>query len=503
MENSINNNQIQSEDDEGSEIGNESSFDNWIELQKLEDDLWVEVDDDIVNLEDMYFNDRIGVNSDVEIDYDSPLSIFSTIFTRELCGEICKATNEYYFQKTQEFISKRSERWKNFEIDHFYKFISCLIIMGIHRLPDINDHFSSNIFLRTPVSDIITKNKFLLWLRYFHLPVTGTKTLNKVSSVMDYLVDKWNLVYSPGQDLALDEGTIPFKGRTKLKMYDPKKPEKWGLKMWMLCEADSGYCLNIKICEGKNSGCTPFRVVNFLLNNYQNKNHIIYFDSYFASPSLVLLMKTKGFGVVATCKNNRKNLPSTISKNTEKGEVQVFCYDNDLLNIYWHDKKRVTILATVGSNLMISNNSNYNARIIPLAVSQYNRFTHGCDKSNQMCSYYSFIHKTVKYWKNVFIRLLEITIVNSYVIHKKYSTKTKTHKEFRLQLVDELLKSIQGNKSIRKFKIVHEQGRLEKRRNCHCSTSIKRVTTSFYCTTCYRICNAIIPLCDSCFKTHK
>ena len=79
-------------------------------------------------------------------------------------------------------------------------------------------------------------------------------------------------------------------------MYDPKKPDKWGMRMWMLCESITGYAL--KIYEGKSSNVRPRDVVH--LNNYRHRNHVVYFDAYF---TFVLELMNKGFGV--TCKPNR------------------------------------------------------------------------------------------------------------------------------------------------------------------------------------------------------
>ena len=43
----------------------------------------------------------------------------------------------------------------------------------------------------------------------------------------------------------------------------------------------------------------------------------------------------------------------------------------------------------------------------------------GVDKLDQFARYYSFLHKSVKWWRKVFFWMLEVTVVNSYIIYKK------------------------------------------------------------------------------------
>ena len=60
----------------------------------------------------------------------------------------------------------------------------------------------------------------------------------------------------------------------------------------------------------------------------------------------------------------------------------------------------------------------------PNVILQYNRYMLGVDKLDQMMCYYSFIHKSVKWWRKVFIWILELTVVNTYIIYQ-HTDKTK------------------------------------------------------------------------------
>ena len=72
----------------------------------------------------------------------------------------------------------------------------------------------------------------------------------------------------------------------------------------------------------------------------------------------------------------------------------------------------------------------------PNTVSIYSRLMKGVDLSNQIISYYELNRKTIKWWKRIFFHLLDIAIVNSFIIYKKFVNSNITQKQFRLELVN-------------------------------------------------------------------
>ena len=55
---------------------------------------------------------------------------------------------------------------------------------------------------------------------------------------------------------AIDEMMVPFKGKHGAKMYMPKKPCKWGYKLW--CRAGiSGYMYDFEVLGGSSTKSPP------------------------------------------------------------------------------------------------------------------------------------------------------------------------------------------------------------------------------------------------------
>ena len=62
-------------------------------------------------------------------------------------------------------------------------------------------------------------------------------------------------LYHPHCQCAVDEAMVPYKGRSSLKQYMPKKPIKIGLKVWVWADSVTGYisCFQVYIGKEKSS----------------------------------------------------------------------------------------------------------------------------------------------------------------------------------------------------------------------------------------------------------
>jgi hypothetical protein len=56
----------------------------------------------------------------------------------------------------------------------------------------------------------------------------------------------------------IDEQLVTFRGRCAFRAYMPNKPGKYGIKVWVLCDAKTFYCCNFKVYLG-STGNAPER----------------------------------------------------------------------------------------------------------------------------------------------------------------------------------------------------------------------------------------------------
>ena len=78
----------------------------------------------------------------------------------------------------------------------------------------------------------------------------------------------------------------------------------------------------------------------------------------------------------------------------------------------------------------------------PTAIELYSRFMQGVDRSDQLLWYKLSTHRQMKWWKKLFMYMLEVSVVNACIIFKKlHKTRTVSSTKFRLAVVNGLLEN--------------------------------------------------------------
>ena len=119
------------------------------------------------------------------------------------------------------------------------------------------------------------------------------------------------------------------------------------------------------------------------------------------------------------------------------------------LYLKWMDKRIVTVMSTIHSSsrmLSIQRRTRHAATSQeniqkPEVIVDYKKLMGGVDLYDQLCSYYSFDHRTVKWWKRAFFHLLNTAQVNAYILYTQSTQASRklSHVDFRIQLARELL----------------------------------------------------------------
>ena len=87
-------------------------------------------------------------------------------------------------------------------------------------------------------------------MKYFHLNDTSKQPpresdsydkLYKIRPLLDKILHSFKSAYIPGQNISVDESMIAFKGRLSWVQYMPKKPTKWGIKLWVCADSETRY----------------------------------------------------------------------------------------------------------------------------------------------------------------------------------------------------------------------------------------------------------------------
>lgn len=349
--------------------------------------------------------------------------------------------------------------------------------MGLSRKSDINAYWTTQECNQTPFfGSRMTKDRFLLILSNLHVADNSTAiprgevghdALYKLRPFISMMKDNF-MKYKPDQDLSFDEGLCPFKGRVHFRVYNPMKPNKFGVKLFQVCEAKSGYCVGFDIYHG-TTDCiqnvesletedgslysdltvTSKIVLGMLAQcGLLSKGHNIYMDNYYTSPELFTELDLLDTYACGTVRTNRCGVPKVFGevKKLKHGET-VFRRSGNLLAIKHHDKRDIHMLSTLHRANLATTNKNDRVTGLPIMKPQciidYVHNMGGVDLCDQIVQYYDILRKSVKWWKKVFFHLFNLVLVNGYILYKKYgvNVRRKSHMDFRVELIKCLIAS--------------------------------------------------------------
>ncbi|GFO29850.1 PiggyBac transposable element-derived protein 4-like [Plakobranchus ocellatus] len=102
------------------------------------------------------------------------------------------------------------------------------------------------------------------------------------------------MTFSPGKNIAICEDVVSWKGPLAFQTFNPDKPDKFGIKVFKLCDSNTPYCCELDFHTGKRQSSprgATFDVVEGLIDPYFDCSRTFYFDNYYTSPILFYVSK--------------------------------------------------------------------------------------------------------------------------------------------------------------------------------------------------------------------
>lgn len=359
----------------------------------------------------------------------TPLEAFFLFFDDELLKRIHFETNLKSVQKGKPASITENE---------LKVFIGINIIMGYNKLPTIRSYWSVDEDLNVPcISRAMARDRFQAILSNLHLNDNTKMNPNqrdklfKVRPLLEHLNRAFFKNRNESEHLSIDESTIRFKGRSSLKQYNPMKPIKRGYKLWCLAD-DDGYIYHTDIYTGKSEleNSDEDRkefglggsVVLSLLKNVRGENHKVFMDNFFSSIPLMEELKNRGILACGTIRSNRKDFPQLKNdKVLKRGEFDYRSTPSGITVFKWKDSKAVNFISnfhgiTTTTVQRKQKDGTKTTVSCPQVVKDYNAHMGGVDKHDMLRQLYGTDRKNVKWWHRIFFGLMDMTLVNSFVL---------------------------------------------------------------------------------------
>ncbi|XP_063220583.1 piggyBac transposable element-derived protein 4-like [Bacillus rossius redtenbacheri] len=361
------------------------------------------------------FEEASGILIDIDETSDE-LTCFSNFFGTDVIKNIKTETNQYAgtmidnMKRAKKLkLNSMWQRWTTVKLQEIYYFFAVIIHMCLVRKPKITDYWSNDNIMHTPFPGrLLSRDRFRSILFMLHINDNATYVprgqenhdpLHKVRPFFNHFVRQCKACLYPSENLTIDEGMCPFRGRLHFRVYIKNKPHKYGIKLYILCDTNTGYVLNCEVYTG-GAGSVENSIeslVRRLFHDYFHKAHTIYMDRFYSSPTLFYKLKTLAVGTV---QKNRKGLPPELKcKELARGEA-IFRRCGPLLAVKWKDTRDVYCLSTkhkaTCSEVTVRSRGGLVAKTKPDVVLDYNINKTGVDHVDQLLSYYPFQRKSMK-----------------------------------------------------------------------------------------------------------
>ena len=286
----------------------------------------------------------------------------------------------------------------------------------------------------------------------------------------------------------------------------------FGIKAFVLADSKTGYVYRLRLYFGGETDLLvdpsllqTTRIVLTLAQPLEGLGHHIITDRFYTSPELAMALEQRGLPFTGTAQVNRRGMPQAIKcagrTRLQQGSVHAYRAGKTMA-IQWQDKRIITILSTTEyCNIVQVRTHRGQLKEKPKVVQLYNDNMLGVDKMDQLATYYSFLRKSVKWWRKVLFWLLEVSVLNSYFIYtttlRQHGQQPRTHLQHRraliLSLVSHRLRlpppvrpGRRVDLSLERLRpIPHFSEEGDRRRDCSvCSGAGRRRTTAFFCMTC-------------------
>lgn len=135
----------------------------------------------------------------------------------------------------------------------------------------------------------MARDRFLHSLRFLHFTNNENEPnrndesydrLWKIRNLSDVLNEKYSKLYRPSEYLAVDEVRVIFK------QYIPKKHERFGIKIYKLCDS-AGYTVDMTVYLGKDRQnaakdiTATHATVKTLTRRVEGRGHKLMMDNFF------------------------------------------------------------------------------------------------------------------------------------------------------------------------------------------------------------------------------
>lgn len=461
---------------------------------------------------------KLGTNPKIE-------DVWELLFSKDIIDEIIKWTNIKIIEARQKYKNINSPILSTIDEIEMKAFLGLLVYTSVFKSGNesINSLFATDGTGRDVFRCTMPKRRFeflLVVLRFDDATMRQEKQdqgdpVPHISTIFNKFIENSQSAFSLGTNVTIDEMLVGFRGRCKFKIYMPKKPARYGIKIMCLTDARNNYFFNAYIYSGKGSDSIslsesekklkiPTQAVIRLSKPIQKSNRNITADNWFSSIEVVQELQSRGLTYVGTLRKNQAEIPLCFQAD-KKREVNssLYGFSNKTTIVSYVPKQSKSVILISSMHHTKSTDITSGK---PEIIEFYNSTKGGVDTLDKKVANYSPSRRTQRWPMAIFFALLDVSTVNAYILYGSYKdTPTIERADFLKQLARSLTLP-QWKRRMENLKLPRElrmaisklcgnteetvtendphPDRLEKKTTCYlCPPKLKR-KTQYVCVCC-------------------
>ncbi|XP_018600224.2 piggyBac transposable element-derived protein 4-like [Scleropages formosus] len=357
---------------------------------------------------------------------ESEMDAFLCFIDHEILSTVIENTNKYG-RKYMVSKGRDPSAWIPVDEVEMKAVIGVLYLLGVYRSKheSLRSLWSSGHSGRPVFNAAFSINRFEQILAFMRFDGHETCEIRKAKDKFAPFQSVWNAFiencrknYMVGAYVTIDEQLIPFRGRCSFRQYMPNKPDKSGMKLFLMCDVATAYTFNglpYVGCEGnrQNIGLAD-SVVKKLVEPVHHSGINVTTDSWFTSAELAADLLCKKITLLGTIHQRKPEVPREFlpCKSRAVGSSLFgFCQKLAMVS-YVPKKNKVTLLlSSMHDKEEVDQVSGK-----PMMIIDYNETKGAVDRVDQLCHNYSVQKRTKRWPLAYFYHCLNIASINAEVI---------------------------------------------------------------------------------------
>ncbi|XP_033744318.1 piggyBac transposable element-derived protein 5-like [Pecten maximus] len=187
----------------------------------------------------------------------TPMDFLRLFVTSQLITSLCIATNHFAESLVNKgkFTSyaQPDGTWCRVTEEEMYKFIGIIIYMSFTKMSTMDRYWASNYLYRfNPVPLLLPKRRFQSILAFLQITppadIDKSDKLTRITPLLDHVNAVSKELFQPFRQIAVDERMVASRHRfSGIRQFIKDKPVKFGLKLWILADTQTGYTYNFYV----------------------------------------------------------------------------------------------------------------------------------------------------------------------------------------------------------------------------------------------------------------